>query len=126
MTICKCSHLTHFAILLSAQRLNFSEENDPNEMTFLDQLFDLLESVDMQKLVVTASNLSSILRDVGDQTVGLEFSKVGYAACMKITNVHDYTSRYTHCMIIICTTTIIHYNFITCMHAHNYYGTHMK
>ena len=49
--------------------------------TVCHQLFDLFKSVDMQKLVVTAYNLSSILRDVGDQTVGLEFSEV-YSQCM--------------------------------------------
>ena len=62
-----------------------TEEIDLNEMispdkdfpsTICHQLFDLLKYVDMQELVVTAYNLSSILRDVGNQTVGLEFSKV--------------------------------------------------
>ena len=44
--------------------------------TICHQIFDLLKSADMQELVVTVYNLSSILRDAGNRTVGLEFSEV--------------------------------------------------
>ena len=53
-----------------------SLDRDNMSSTICHQLFDLLKSVDMQELVVTAYNLSSILRDVGNQIVGLEFSEV--------------------------------------------------
>ena len=40
------------------------------------ELLYSLESVNMQKLVTIVDNLSSILRNLGNQTVDLEFSKV--------------------------------------------------
>ena len=40
------------------------------------ELLHSLESVNMQKLDTIADNLNSILRDLGNQTVDLEFSKV--------------------------------------------------
>ena len=47
-----------------------------NENLELQRLLRLLELLDRQELVVSAYNLSSILRDVGDRTVELEISEV--------------------------------------------------
>lgn len=54
---------------------------------FERQLFQLLEILDMQELVVSTSNLSSIRRDVGNQTVALE-----------ITEVYDYYAWLHRCI----------------------------
>ena len=79
------------------------------------EILNLLESIDMQKLVVTVYNLSSILRDVGNQTVGLEFSEVGYAACMKITNVRIHDA---HTALIIELYNILILPIIILLHTH--------
>ena len=47
-----------------------------NENLEQQRLLRLLEFLDMQKLVVSVYNLSSILSDVGDRTVELEISEV--------------------------------------------------
>ena len=64
------------------------------------ELLHSLESVNMQKLVATVDNLSSILRDLGNQTVDLVFSKVLL--------INDISYLHTHCIIITYSTHVNH------------------
>ena len=72
------------------------------------ELLYSLESVNMQKLVATVDNLSSIFRDLGNQTVDLEFSKVLL--------INDISYLHTHCIIITHSTHVNHTIIIICAH----------